>query len=186
MATIPGVVYVPDFLAEHEPLLHWAIAKVPWDERIRARKTASYGLPYNYAGLDYTEQPFPAELEPLRRRATDYLAVEANNCLLNYYPDGHSRMGWHFDRTIGTRGGVVIISLGLQRNLRFRRIAQLDERLDYSLAPGSLLYLPAEVHLEWHHALPRCSKREPRVSVTFRSLIEGFEQPPVGPKLSEA
>jgi len=170
MTAIPGVVYVPRFLNNHERVFEWALTQVDWDERIRARKTASYGLPYNYAGLDYLEKPFPPVLDEVRTRASEFLGHEANNCLLNYYPDGHSRMGWHADRTVGLRGGVAIVSLGLTRKLKFRRIAQLDYRRDVELEAGSLLYLPPEVHLEWHHALPRCSKPLPRVSLTFRSL----------------
>jgi alkylated DNA repair dioxygenase AlkB len=171
MATIPGIVYTEAFLTDAPRLLRWAIEHVPWDDRIKARKTASYGVPYDYAGLEYAPAPFPPELDGVRIRASEHTGVEANNCLLNYYPDGGSRMGWHADATEGLVGGVAIVSLGAERKLRFRRIAQPDERLDYGLAPGSLLYLPQSVHLEWHHALPRASScRDPRVSLTFRAI----------------
>jgi alkylated DNA repair dioxygenase AlkB len=170
MSTIPGIVYVADFLTDQQRLFEWAVAHVPWDERIKARKTASYGVPYNYAGLDYEPRPFPPELDAVRLRASEHTGVEANNCLLNYYPDGRSRMGFHADSTEGLIGGVAIVSLGAQRTLRFRRTAQLDDRLDYVLAPGSLLYMPQSVHLEWQHALPRTSRPEPRISLTFRAL----------------
>ena len=54
---IDGVVYVADFLTGHEAVLAWALRAVKWDERIQARKTASYGLPYDYAGLSYEARP---------------------------------------------------------------------------------------------------------------------------------
>lgn len=167
---IPGIVYVDAFLPEQERVLRWAVANVDWDERIRARKTASYGIPYNYKGLDYAPRAFPPELDRIRVRAGRQLGLDANNCLLNYYPDGRSRMGFHADSTDGLIGGVAIVSLGAQRALRFRRTAQLDDRLDYVLAPGSLLYLPRSVHLEWQHALPRTSNPNPRISLTFRCI----------------
>ena len=170
MPTIPGIVYVEGFLADDLPMFRWARDHVDWDERIRARKTASYGVPYNYAGLDYVERPFPPELEAVRALASARIGIEANNCLLNYYADGSSRMGFHADDTSGLVGGVAIVSLGAQRTLRFRRTAQLDDRVNYVLAPGSLLYLPREVHLEWQHALPRSSQRDPRISLTFRQV----------------
>lgn len=171
MATIPGVLYVPNFLEEHLYVFEWTLKNVPWDERIKARKTASYGLPYNYAGLEYAECSFPPILDAVRQRASHHMGFEANNCLLNYYPDGRSRMGYHADRTEGLQGGVVIVSLGAQRTLRFRYTTDPDQRLDYVLASGSLLYLPPDVHLSWQHALPRCLRPEPRISLTFRSLI---------------
>jgi alkylated DNA repair dioxygenase AlkB len=170
MSTIPGIVYVEGFLTGAPRLFRWAVEHVPWDDRIKARKTASYGVPYNYAGLEYAHAPFPLELDAVRIRAIEHTGVEANNCLLNYYPDGSSRMGWHADSTAGLIGGVAIVSLGAQRALRFRRIAQPDERTNYVLAPGSLLYLPQSVHLEWHHALPRTSRPDPRISLTFRAI----------------
>lgn len=170
MSRIPGILYIEGFLPNEAEVFDWALANVAWDERIRARKTASYGRPYNYAGLDYAEIPFPPILERVRAAASKRVGIEANNCLLNYYPDGHSRMGWHADRTEGLVGGVAIVSLGCTRSLRFRRTANLEDRLNYELAPGSLLYLPQSVHQEWQHALPRNMRRLPRISLTFRQL----------------
>ena len=160
--TIPGIVYVERFLDQPDRLFRWAVEHVVWDERIRARKTASYGVPYNYAGLSYAPLPFPPELDAVRAAAGPVIGIDANNCLLNFYPDGRSRMGFHADDTSGLIGGVAIVSLGATRRLRFRRSAKLDERLDYVLAPGSLLYLPAEVHLAWQHALPKPKVRSKR------------------------
>jgi len=171
--TIEGVLYVPEFLGPHAEVLDWALASVTWDERIRARKTASYGAPYDYAGLTYAELPFPPLLERVRAAVGTRTEQDMNNCLLNYYPDGHSRMGFHTDSEAGIvpGTGVAIVSLGARRPLRFRRIAQLDERLDYVLAPGSLLFMPPRVQTLWQHAIPRTSCREPRVSLTFRSIV---------------
>ncbi len=144
-----------------------------WDERIQARKTASYGVPYDYAGLSYEARTFPPELEPVRARVAARIGEAVNNCLLNYYPDGRSRMGFHSDSEEGIvpGTGVAIVSLGARRPLRFRRTEQPDERIDYLLAPGSLLFMPPRVQTEWQHALPRSSQREPRISLTFRTIV---------------
>lgn len=171
--TIEGIVYVERFLEEHEALFEWVRDHVEWDERIKARKTASLGVPYDYAGLTYDERPFPPELERVRALVAERVGTEVNNCLLNYYPDGRSRMGFHSDSEEGIvpGTGVSIVSLGVARPLRFRRIASPEERLDYVLAPGSLLFMPAEVQLEWQHALPRSTKRDGRISLTFRTVV---------------
>jgi alkylated DNA repair dioxygenase AlkB len=170
--TIDGVSYVADFLDGHEAVFVWALASVPWDERIKARKTASYGVPYNYAGLTYEAQPFPPELDRVRAMVSARVAEPVNNCLLNYYPDGLARMGFHSDSEKGIvpGTGVSIVSLGVTRPLRFRKIASPDERLDYLLAPGSLLFMPPHVQTEWQHSLPRSTRREPRISLTFRTI----------------
>jgi alkylated DNA repair dioxygenase AlkB len=173
--TIEGVVYVADFVAEHAALFPWAVQHVKWDERIRARKTASFGVPYDYAGLTYQAQPFPPELECVRARVAARTGEDVNNCLLNYYPDGRSRMGFHSDSEAGIvpGTGVAIVSLGVERPLRFRVSARPDERIDYVLAPGSLLFMPPRVQTQWQHALPRSSQREGRVSLTFRTIARG-------------
>ncbi len=172
IGTIPGILYEEGFLPEEAQVFAWAVRAVRWDERIRARKTASFGQPYNYAGLSYPPLPFPRELEQIRARVAERLAAPYNNCLLNYYPDGSSRMGFHSDSAEGIvhGAGVAIVSLGAQRSLRFRRTAALDERLDYVLAPGSLLFMAPEVQQEWQHSLPRTSRPAPRISLTFRAV----------------
>ena len=172
MTTISGVLYVEGFLPDQQRAFAWAVANVDWDDRIRARKTASFGVPYNYAGLTYAQRPFPPELESVRARVSKHVGMTANNCLLNYYPDGNARMGFHSDSAMGLvfDSGVAIVSLGAQRALRFRRIAKLEDRLNIVLAPGSLLYMRPEVQQEWQHALPRTSRPAPRISLTFRAV----------------
>ncbi|MCK6547074.1 alpha-ketoglutarate-dependent dioxygenase AlkB [Myxococcota bacterium] len=170
---LPGVTYVPGFLADHEVVFTWAVADVPWDERIRARKTASFGVPYDYAGLTYDAAPFPPVLDAVRARVSDELGFAANNCLLNYYPDGDARMGWHSDSAMGLApgSGVAIVSLGVARNLKFRRTAEPEVRLTHLMEPGSLMFMEDRVQREWQHALPRTHRRGPRVSLTFRAVV---------------
>jgi alkylated DNA repair dioxygenase AlkB len=108
----------------------------------------------------------------VRARVAARIGEDVNNCLLTYYPDGRSRMGFHSDSEAGIvpGTGVAIVSLGAQRPLRFRVTARPDERIDYVLAPGSLLFMPPRVQAEWQHALPRSSQRLPRISLTFRTI----------------
>src|SRR4051812_43684698 len=114
---IAGILYVEGFLPEERRVFDWAVRNVAWDDRIKARKTASFGVPYDYAGLTYEARPFPAELERVRVLVGKAVEWEPNNCLLNYYPDGRSRMGFHSDSAMGLRSGsgVVIVSLGARR-----------------------------------------------------------------------
>jgi alkylated DNA repair dioxygenase AlkB len=173
-APIPEILYIDGFLPDHASVFAWALHEVAWDNRIKARKTASYGVPYNYAGLDYEPRAFPAVLDRVRSQASRRVGIEANNCLLNLYPDGRSRMGFHADSVAGLVGGVAVVSLGATRTLRFRRVtAELEGRFNYELAAGSLLYMPQTVHLAWQHAIPRNTRPDPRISLTFREIATG-------------
>lgn len=176
---ISGARLIDGFVPNHAALLAWAIANVPWDDRIQARKTASYGVPYHYAGLTYAEVPFPPQLDRVRAAVSAHIGVDFNNCLLNFYPDGRARMGFHSDSAMGlVEGtGVAIVSLGATRPLRFRRIERREERQDLVLTAGSLLFMDLSVQNTWEHAIPRRSYAEPRISLTFRAVIEGQPVP---------
>jgi len=175
MAQLPAdlpAIYTADFEPAWEEMLARALAEAPWDDRIRARRTASLGRSYNYSGLSYPEAPFPAWLEALRRRVAARVGFAPDNCLLNDYPTGDHAMGFHVDNVseLEPDTGVVIISLGGPRTLRFRRLAARHEHLELPLAPGSLTHLPDAVHQTWQHGLPAEPGASRRVSLTFRRL----------------
>lgn len=175
---VAGVHVVENFYPDHAALFAWAVASVPWDDRIRARRTAGFGVPYDYAGLTYARAPFPAPLEAVRAAVSASTGVAFNNCLLNFYPDGASRMGWHSDSAMGLAdgSGVAIVSLGATRPLRFRPIERREERLDYVLDAGSMLFMDLAVQKRWEHAIPRKSRCGARISLTFRAVLDGSSQ----------
>jgi hypothetical protein len=114
--------FLPDFLDAPERLFEELLATVVWDTRLRNRKTASFGIPYNYSGLTYPEIPFPSAIAALAEQATTPLGFRPNNALLNLYA-GNGGMGFHSDSSaaLATDSGVGIISLGAARELVFRR-----------------------------------------------------------------
>jgi hypothetical protein len=169
---LPPVRLVPGFIADPGPLFDWVVQQTPWDHRIKARLTASFGRPYNYAGLDYPEAAMPEPLVHVCRRLEPEVGFQPDNCLLNFYPDGHSKMGYHADDVSelvpGT--GVAIVSLGGARPMKFRGMGDPNRRHEIVLEAGSLLYMPPEVHQAWVHGILRCAHAEPRISLTFRRL----------------
>lgn len=102
-----------------------------------------------------------------------YLGYRPNNCLLNYYADGNSRMGFHSDseQQIVPGTGVAIISLGSERTITFRRKADRRGEHDFSLPPGSLLYMPPDIQHDWEHGIPSSEHSGPRISLSFRQLL---------------
>ncbi|MEL7487736.1 MAG: alpha-ketoglutarate-dependent dioxygenase AlkB [Pseudomonadota bacterium] len=142
---------------------------------MNARKTASYGVAYDYSQITYDVAPFPSVLEKLRRLVRDAVGFTPNNCLLNYYPDGQSSMGFHSDTATGrTQGtGVAIVSLGSAREMRFRHKQDKDRTSSRMLTPGSLIYLDDETQKEWLHAIPKARESGPRISLSFRSIEDG-------------
>lgn len=110
-----------------------------WDEWMWARKTASFGNAYNYSQISYPYQEFTPELKSIIELISDALGFEPNNCLINYYLDGKSKMGFHSDQTdiLYPGTGVAIVSIGETRTLRFRNIKNKEQIHDFALPSGS-------------------------------------------------
>lgn len=170
----PPIRFEPLFTAEHGALFAHLIETVMWDERMKARKTASFGVSYDYSQITYDETPMPDGLVSLAGRIGDMLGFVPNNCLLNFYEDGSSSMGFHSDSSeeLEPGTGVAIVSLGSVRNLVFRSKVDKSVEYAYPLPPGSLIYMTREVQDHWLHAIPKLVGAGPRISLTFRSIIK--------------
>lgn len=170
---IEGVDLIEAFVPEPSRLLERLRDTVSWDTRMRARLTASFGAPYNYSGITYPPVPMPPELEALARAVEGRVGHRLTNCLINFYPDGESTMGFHSDSYEQMLAGttVSIVSLGGPRTLRFRGKAQKTLMSDLVLTSGSLLVMQQRVQDEWLHALPPAPGAAPRMSLTFRHIL---------------
>ncbi len=83
------------FLTDSLPLYERLVNEIIWDSRIKARKVASFGVPYNYSGTVWPASPIPDMLADVLDRVASRVGFRPNNCLANYYPDGTSTMGFH-------------------------------------------------------------------------------------------
>ncbi len=170
---IAGITHLPDFIPYSETLFALLKHRIHWDTRMQARKTASYGVAYNYSQISYPYQRFLTELHEVMDILEASLGYRPNNCLVNYYENGSSTMGWHADQTdiLEPGTGVAIISLGASRILKFREIANKENKVDYLLESGSLLFMNPQTQDEWQHAIPESDTEEGRISLTFRKII---------------
>lgn len=169
-----GTTYIPDFLTNHNALFTYLVQLAAWDNNMAARRTASYGVAYNYSQMTYPYQPFLPELEAITVAIENTLGFKPNNCLINNYLVGKSKMGYHSDQTdilVGNTG-IVIISLGEMRTLRFGNIRDKTITEDYTLPAGSLVYMTQALQQDWQHAIPPSDTDEGRISLTLREIKE--------------
>lgn len=173
-----GITYIADFLPDSKELFALLEKNVSWDSRMAARKTASYGVAYNYSQISYPYNEFLPELKAITLSIQQALGFEPNNCLLNFYLDGKSKMGFHADQTdiLAEDTGIVIISLGETRILRFRNIIDKEQVIDFPLPSGSLIYMTQDVQTQWQHSIPSADTGDGRMSLTFRKMND---QPPI-------
>ncbi|MEO7216321.1 alpha-ketoglutarate-dependent dioxygenase AlkB [Mucilaginibacter sp.] len=167
-----GIIYVSEFLSDPGQVFAELQTTIVWNDSMALRKTASYGVAYNYSQMSYPFKPFTSLLDQLSISLAAQIGFLANNCLINYYANGNSRMGFHSDQTdiLATGTGVAILSLGALRTLRFREIIDKTNIVDFALPAGSLLYMDQGVQAKWEHAIPKADIDMPRISLTFRSI----------------
>jgi alkylated DNA repair dioxygenase AlkB len=109
-------------------------------------------------------------LDIIKSNIAKVIGFEPNNCLINYYLDGKSKMGFHSDQVdmLCDSTGIVIISLGDTRVFRFRNIKDKDVYKEYVLNPGSLFFMSSEIQSEWQHSVLKGENE--RISLTFRKV----------------
>lgn len=167
-----GLVHIDRFLTNHKSLFEVILHNSNWDDRMTSRRTASFGRPYNYSQIAYPFQEFTPEIKDISNSIEALLGFKPNNCLINYYENGHSSMGFHSDQTeiLEENTGVVIVSLGETRTLRFRNIENRSTIVDFNLMSGSLIYMTNQVQNIWQHAITKSDTNKGRMSLTFRKL----------------
>ncbi|MEM7355072.1 MAG: alpha-ketoglutarate-dependent dioxygenase AlkB [Acidobacteriota bacterium] len=168
----PGITLIDDFLDDHEILFQDLSESVQWDDRMAARRTASFSEPYNYSQMTYPAAAIPSALSSVIELLRERLGITFNNCLLNFYKTGDNRMGFHSDDTTNlVRGtGVAILSLGNPRSITYRSKADKAVQHSFVLRPGSLLYMDSLVQEHWLHGIRKQKDAGPRISLTWRAF----------------
>jgi alkylated DNA repair dioxygenase AlkB len=168
----PKLLIIDDFLSDQMMLFNTLRETIPWEGSMAARRTASFGVPYNYAQMRYPAVPMHPALKPVVIKLKQTLNVEFNNCLLNFYETGRSKMGFHADDTTELQPGtgVAIVSVGYPRKLTYRSKKNPEVQHAFLLPPGSVLYMGSEVQDNWVHAIKRQKGVGPRISLTWRAF----------------
>ncbi|BCU79625.1 alpha-ketoglutarate-dependent dioxygenase AlkB [Luteolibacter sp. LG18] len=177
--TEPEASILPGFLepAAATLLFDDLCREVAWDERMKARKTACFGQTYDDSGVDYEVVPMPPRLEALCADIERELGFLPTNCLINYYETGGSSMGFHSDATynLAAGTGVAIVSLGAERELTFRNIAEPTRFVAYPMPHGSLFHMTQLTQAHWMHAVKKDPAAGARISLTFRRILSPEE-----------
>ena len=131
----PNIKLIDNFILNSDLLCDRLKNNVVWDERLKQRKTASYGVAYNYSGITYPDTPMPEELISICHKINSTVGFMPNNCLLNYYPDGNSTMWYHSDtaQELVEGTGVAIVSLGAARFISYRSKREPSIKYRYRL-----------------------------------------------------
>lgn len=182
------LIYTPSFLspAEADLMLAQLTREVDWRQdqlrlfgklhkipRLQGFQGDS-GVCYTYSGLTLQAARWHPLLAHLRERLCAVLHHPFNAVLLNLYRDGQDSMGWHSDdeTELGNCPLIASISLGAERRFLLRRKDDHLQRIEQTLAHGSLLVMAGALQHHWQHSVPRTRKiNAPRINLTFRNLV---------------
>lgn len=170
--TAPDIQYVPDAFPTADAVLSF-LSGLAWSDQMRARQTASFGVPYNYSGQHYPACAMPEVITAIAERAAELAGHAFNNCLCNRYESGTNTMGFHSDSYDGLvpSSRIAIASFGATRTLVFRSLDKVH-RVEVALHHGSVLLMSHATQLAWTHGVLREPAAGPRISATFRRFAE--------------
>ncbi|MEH6620728.1 alpha-ketoglutarate-dependent dioxygenase AlkB family protein [Maribacter arcticus] len=144
---------------------------------ITKRKVAWYGekpFEYTYSKTTKLALPWTTELVNLKNKVEQETGETFNSCLLNLYHDGNEGMAWHSDgeKDLKKNGAIASLSFGSERKFAFKH-KESKEKVELILEHGSLLIMKDETQTNWLHRLPPTKlSTQPRVNLTFRTIIE--------------
>ncbi len=144
---------------------------------ITKRKVAWYAdkqYDYTYSNITRKALLWTPELLELKQLVEEKSGHIFNSCLLNLYHTGDEGMAWHSDdeKALGKNTVIASVSLGAERMFWFKHKAT-KEKAGMLLQHGSLLIMAGTTQSHWQHRLPPTKKiNQPRVNLTFRTMIE--------------
>lgn len=169
------ILLIDKLIKDHQILFETTLREVKWDHSMKARKTASFGVPYDYSNMSYTQAEIPSFIQQIISLITPNIGFTPNNCLINYYYNESSSMGFHSDTvdSLEKNTGICIISLGHHRIMRFRNKEQKEIIKDFTLNPGSLFLMSQKVQKYWDHSIRKSANPDSqRISLTFRKIVK--------------
>lgn len=143
---------------------------LPTPRLVAAFGDGAYAYPDMGASL-----PWPPTLLAARERLQAAAGHRFNYALVNWYRDGRDHTGWHADKMHMHVPGsaIAVLSLGAARSISFRRLDDPDRVVVVGLEDGSLLWMRGTTNAHYEHAvLPVDAPTPPRLSVTFRFVLE--------------
>lgn len=139
---------------------------------------ADPGLSYAYSNMTMNPVEWTAELLQIKLQIEDSLktgsgAHSFNSVLLNQYRDGQDSNGWHSDneRELGSMPVIASLSLGGGRDFHLRHKKDKALRKSMHLEHGSLLVMRGTTQHCWQHHIPKRTKADCRINLTFRKII---------------
>jgi len=172
------ITYIPNFIKNPNEILEILKNELKW---LRVAKTRSeyytndFNVPYTYGSgkgiRTYESQPMHPTILEIRKQLESYTNTVFEVCFLNRYLNQSDHLGFHSDNSpeMDDNRPIGIISLGVERLITFKEIANPTNVHNLKLENGSLCLMEKFMQDSWLHKIPKASFMcGERVSLTFR------------------
>lgn len=182
MSSAP-VVYLPGFIKNPDALLEALQKDLQWERRGSTPRSEYYintlgAIPYTYGSgggvREYQPRPIHPEISLLLPELKAITKANFEVCFLNRYHDQSDHLGWHADNSpeMDDLRPIVIISLGVEREIWFRENLRPENRVKLKLGHGSLCVMSAGMQDTHQHRIPKAGFQcGERISLTFRGYV---------------
>lgn len=182
-----SIIYYPNFFSTEEAtILFQTLQKnIPWqqdDIKVfgkvfpQPRLTALFGnegKSYSYSNITMNPHKWSPLLLSIKEKIEKATKVPFSTVLLNYYRDGKDSNGWHADneKELGINPIIASLSFGAERMFQLKHNTIPNQKINISLAHGSLLVMKGTTQHFWKHQIPKTTKPiGPRINLTFRII----------------
>ena len=182
-----SIIYYPNFFSTEEAtiLFDTLQKEIPWqqdDIKVygkvypQPRLTALFGnegKSYSYSNITMQPHKWPPLLMSIKEKVEKTTEAIYSTVLLNYYRDGKDSNGWHADneKELGTNPIIASLSFGAERMFQLKHNAIPNQKINISLAHGSLLVMKGTTQHFWKHQIPKTTKPiGSRINLTFRII----------------
>jgi alkylated DNA repair dioxygenase AlkB len=176
--------YIPTFVPDADKAFEMLRDELAWVQRDETPRKELYSndfpIPYVYgrgAGQRlYEPQPWHPLMLSIREMLTARTGVKFEVCFLNYYADQKNHLGWHSDSSpeMDDTRPIAIVSLGVEREIWFRKIGDKDSQEALKLGHGSLCLMAPGMQDTHEHRIPKAGfDCGGRISLTYRGYVEG-------------
>ena len=182
-----SIIYYPNFFSTEEAtiLFDTLQKEIPWqqdDIKVygkvypQPRLTALFGnegKSYSYSNITMHPHKWSPLLMSIKEKVEKTTEAIYSTVLLNYYRDGKDSNGWHADneKELGTNPIIASLSFGAERMFQLKHNAITNQKINISLAHGSLLVMKGTTQHFWKHQIPKTTKPiGSRINLTFRII----------------
>lgn len=178
----PPIEYVPRFVTEPDVAFATLRDELDWERRSDAPRCEYYcndfQEPYVYGKGNgrrtYEPRSYHPTILEIRSTLEKLTGFTFEVCFLNRYLNQRDHLGWHADDSpeMDDDRPIVTVSLGVEREIWFRRIEGNEPHHVIKLEHGSMCLMAPQMQKTWQHRIPKASfECGERISLTFRGYV---------------